>query len=170
MPLLVKLYIDNNYFEEVYLKHLPRVRNFAYGYLQDMEQSKEVAQEVFLKLWDIRETINPDKEIGSFLLVITRNICLNILKRRTIERKYLDHRTYQIQSEINYLSLSESSSASLIEKELSKELESTIGKMTEKVRSTFLLSRANNLKQQEIADMQGIALRTVESRLKAAVD
>ena len=161
---------SDKYFEEIYLKHLLRVRNFAYGYLFDMEQAKGVAQEVFLKLWDIRDTIDPQKEIGAFLLVITRNMCLNILKRRTIERKYIDHGAYQMQSEINYLSLADSTSGSLIEKELSAQIEKTLGSMTEKVRSTFLLSRANNLKQQEIADMQGIALRTVESRLKIAVE
>ncbi len=160
---------ENKYFEEVYLKHFLRIRNFAYGYLFDMEEAKGVAQEVFLKLWDIRDTIDHEKEIGAFLLVITRNMCLNILKKRTIEKKYLDYGSYQLQSEINYLSLADSTSSSLIEKEIVQTLEGAIGKMTEKVRSTFLLSRVNNLKQQEIANIQGIALRTVESRLKIAL-
>lgn len=161
---------ENKYFEEIYLKHLPRVTNFAYGYLFDMDQAKSVAQEVFIKLWDKRETIDPEKEIGAFLLVITRNMCLNILKRRTIERKYMEYGSYQMQSEINYLSLADSASGSLIEKEIGAQIEIALAKMTDKVRSTFLLSRTNNLKQQEIADLQGVALRTIESRLKTAVD
>lgn len=42
-------------FEKVYSENLHKIEFYANSFLQDMELSKEVAQNVFLKLWDKRE-------------------------------------------------------------------------------------------------------------------
>ena len=157
-------------FNQLYLKYFHKVQHVAYSYLFDTEQARGVAQEVFLKLWDKREQIDPDKEVYGYLITMTKNLCINILKRKVIEKKYKDFSNYKLQAEINLLSLSNNTTGKLIEKEISSLLDNALKMMPEKVRATFKLSRTGNLKQQEIADIQGIALRTVESRLKTSME
>ncbi|MCK9628528.1 MAG: RNA polymerase sigma-70 factor [Bacteroidales bacterium] len=157
-------------FNQFYLKYYLKIQHVAYSYLFDIESAKNVAQEVFLKLWDKRDIIDPQREVYGYLLILTKNACINILKRRLTEKKYKEFSNYRLQAEINLLSLSNKASEKIIEKEISTLLESAIKMMPEKVRSTFILSRSGDLKQKEIAEIQGIALRTVESRLKTAME
>lgn len=157
-------------FNQFYLKYYLKIQHVAYSYLFDIESAKNVAQEVFLKLWDKREIIDPQREVYGYLLILTKNACINVLKRRLTEKKYKEFSNYRLQAEINLLSLSNKTSEKIIEKEISTLLENAIKMMPEKVRSTFILSRSGDLKQKEIANIQGIALRTVESRLRTAMD
>ncbi len=157
-------------FNDFYLRYYLKIQHVAYSYLFDTESANSVAQECFLKLWDRRGAIDPEKEVYGYLLVMTKNLCINILKRRITEKKYKEFSNYRLQSEINLLSLSNNTSGKLIEKEISTLLANAIKMMPDKVRSTFILSRSGNLKQKEIADLQGVALRTVESRLKTAME
>jgi len=156
-------------FEDIYIRYMPKIQHFAFSYLSDMESAKEVAQEVFLRLWYGRDKIDPDKNIMSYLLVITRNICLNILKKRILDKRYKDGYARLQISQINYCSLADSISGKLIEKEMRIMISNAVNSMPESVRSTFLLSRTTNLKQYEIAEIQGVTLRTVESRLSMAL-
>ncbi len=156
-------------FNKHYLKYYLRIQHVAYSYLFDLESAKGVAQEVFLKLWDNRDIIDREKEVYGYLLIITKNLCINILKRRLTEKKYKNFTNFRLQSEISLMSLSNSTSGKLIEKEIANLLESAINLMPDKVRATFILSRSGKLKQKEIANIQGIALRTVESRLKTSM-
>ncbi len=156
-------------FNQQYLKYFLKIQHIAYSYLFDTEGARGVAQEVFLKLWDKRQIIDPEKEVYGYLLTITKNLCINILKRRQTEKKYKDFTNYKLQTEINLLSLSNNTSGKLIEKEITTLLDNAMKMMPEKVRSTFLLSKSGNLKQKEIAEIQGISLRTVESRLKTSM-
>ncbi|HBG23671.1 MAG: hypothetical protein A2X17_08865 [Bacteroidetes bacterium GWF2_41_61] len=161
---------DEKFFNQLYLKYYLKIQHIAYSYLFDMESAKGVAQEVFLKLWDKREIIDPEKGVYGYLLITTKNLCINILKRRITDNKFKDFSNYKLQAEINLLSLSNNTSDKLIEKEILTLLDNAMNIMPIKVRSTFILSRSGNLKQKEIADIQGVALRTVESRLKTAME
>ncbi|OFY38392.1 MAG: hypothetical protein A2X18_02675 [Bacteroidetes bacterium GWF2_40_14] len=161
---------EDIFFNQLYLKYYPKIQHVAYSYLFDMESAKGVAQEVFLKLWDKREIIDPEKGVYGYLLITTKNLCINILKRRVTEKKFMDFSNYKLQAEINMLSLSNNTSGKLIEKEISTLLDNAIKVMPDKVRSTFILSRSGKLKQKEIADLQGVSLRTVETRLKTAME
>ena len=159
----------NSFFEKAYLQYFPKVQHFAYSYLNDNESANSVAQEVFMSVWEDRAKFSEEKDILGYLIVITRNRCLNILKRRTIEEKFRGNRSRQLLDQINYQALSDNVVSGLLEKEVGTILSDTLNKMPVKVKATFLLSRSGNLKQYEIARLQGIALRTVESRLKKAI-
>lgn len=66
-------------FEEAYTVHLHKLEFYANSFLQDVELSRGVTQNVFLKLWDRRASLNWDTDMLPLLLTMTRNECLNIL-------------------------------------------------------------------------------------------
>ncbi len=51
--------------------------------LQDASEAEDATQEAFIKLWNQRQTINPER-IKPWLLKVTRNDCLDRLRRRRL--------------------------------------------------------------------------------------
>ena len=65
---------DRSAFEQIYLEYSPRIYRFAKRYTCNKEDAEEIVQDVFLKLWDIRNTLNLTQNFDSFLFTVTRNL------------------------------------------------------------------------------------------------
>lgn len=155
-------------FEEVYSSGLHRVEFYAHSFLGDMEEARSVAQEAFTKLWERRTEVDFSEDVLPFVMIIARNSCLNILRRRKIKGKYDDFAAYR-QSMFNLEVLEQASSVNIYEKEVQGLVKRALEAMPQKVKETFLLSRDKNYKNREIAELQGIGISTVEFRLASAV-
>ena len=68
-------------FNKLYELYAPRLYGFAYNLTHSAELAEEIVQEVFLKVWQIREHISPDYSFQSFLFTIARNKFLNGLRQ-----------------------------------------------------------------------------------------
>ena len=67
------------------LKILPvsnKLHRFAVLFLNDEDEAKDVVQDVFLKLWQKKETLDNVQNIEAFAMQMTRNRCLDILRDR----------------------------------------------------------------------------------------
>lgn len=154
-------------FEAAYKEYLHKLEFFANGFLQDIEHSKGVVQNVYLKIWDKRGDIDWNKDVFPLLLTMTKNECLNILKRNQLK---LQHGNWLKYAENQFLinTLTRQDQVDIYGKEVQALISKAVDAMPPKVRSTFLLSRNENLKNKEIAQIQGIGLSTVEYRLSCA--
>ena len=159
---------DHRAFEELYLIHLNKVIFFAYQYLKDMNEAREVANEVFLILWDNRASIKADKNIVSYLLTVTRNMCLNILKRHQIKARYMSKLFYDEKS-LNYEVLSDRTSELLLSNEVYNKLLKALDKMPEKTKRAFIQSRLKYMNYKEIAREQGVSEKNIEYRIGQAL-
>ena len=73
--------------EQIYIALVPTVRHVvlreAARYLSDEDDAADVAQEVMLKLWQLRGTLSGDKKmLYAYATVLSRNLCLNRLKAK----------------------------------------------------------------------------------------
>ena len=64
---------DETSFTFVYDHYWRKVYRFSEIYLNDDEEIKEAVQEVFIKLWESRASINENKDIDGLLFIMTRN-------------------------------------------------------------------------------------------------
>ena len=62
---------------------------FAAGILKDSHEAEDVVQDIFLKFWKMREKMNEIENINAFAYRMTRNVCLDHLKKRRIQ--YFDN-------------------------------------------------------------------------------
>jgi RNA polymerase sigma-70 factor (ECF subfamily) len=53
---------------------------YAQQLLNDKNDAEDVIQEVFLKLWYMREDLNSDHNIPALSITMTKHLCLNLLK------------------------------------------------------------------------------------------
>jgi RNA polymerase sigma factor (sigma-70 family) len=61
---------------------------FASSLLKDSHEAEDVVQDIFMKLWNMRDRMEEIKNINAFAYKMTRNICLDKLKGRRM--KYYD--------------------------------------------------------------------------------
>ena len=156
-------------FEQMYISNYHKIKSFCNHYLRDDNLSKNVAQDVFVSVWNNRENLDFSDELLPYLFVLAKNMCLNILKREKVKQNYSDYGKSQNRDSLNYTSLRDSSIGMLYGNEVEKLLNDALLKMPDSVRSTFCMSRFNHLKYEEIAINQKISVKTVEYRIMYAL-
>jgi len=74
---------DKTYIEQLFREHYMRMYRLAMALLKDSESSKDVVSDIFADMLSKGEV--PDVEnIGSYLLVSTRNRCVNIINHQSL--------------------------------------------------------------------------------------
>jgi RNA polymerase sigma-70 factor (ECF subfamily) len=120
-----------------------------------------------MKLWEIRETLNDQFNIRSFLYTITKNNCLNHLRNRKIALKHQENFRY-LEMQFNYEALEKIGNYLEFEA-LREKIDQAIAALPADLRETFLLSRFEDLSYKEIAFKQTISVKTVEARMSKAL-
>lgn len=155
---------DQQAFELLFHKYYFRLCAFSNKYLNDREEAQEIVQEVFVKIWEGREMIDPEDNLKAYLFKIAQNLSLNKLKRKKVESRYIEiFKLVYIENQ--EVSIHES----LFIKELEELIAKSIKKLPEQCRIVFELSRIDGLKYREIADALHISVKTVEAQMSKAL-
>lgn len=72
-------------FKQIYLKYHGRLYGLALKLVKSQELSKEIVQDVFVKVWENRSHINKELSFTAFIFRIAHNHIFNILKRASKE-------------------------------------------------------------------------------------
>lgn len=67
-----------------------RIYRMAYRLMGNREEAEDVVQEVYLKLWSMRKGLDKYDSIEALSIRITRNLCLDILRRRKTRQNAMD--------------------------------------------------------------------------------
>lgn len=140
---------------------------FANQYVKDYMLAKDVAQETFITLWNVRDNLNPQSNLRAYTFTIARNKALNILREKSFSSTDSIDKL-EINQFINSLS-SNFVSEKIEALELEKLIEKTYGEMSQKVRESFLLSRKEGLTYEQIAKKRGLSTKTVEYHMNTAL-
>lgn len=165
-PIATRIKIgDKQAFELLFRKYYVRLCGFANKYFNDPEEAREVVQEVFTKIWEGRDDINPDESLSSYLFKITSNISINRLRHKRVESKYVEiyKLVYAENTEI-------SPYQSLLAKELNNNITRALNNIPPKSKRIFDLSRMEGLKYSEIAVNLKISVKTVEAHMSKALN
>ena len=137
---------------------------FSNKYLLNPDEAQDVVQDVFMKLWESRDEIDPNESLKAYLFRITANSSISKLRRRKVKNQYDEILKFV------YIDNSESSPYnSLIERELSESITLALNKIPPQSRRVFDLSRIEGLKYSEIAEYLKISVKTVESHMSKAL-
>ena len=152
---------EHKAFEDIFAAYYNKVRYFINGLLKSEADSEELAQDIFVKLWINRKSINPQKSFNAYIYTVARNAAFNFLKHKFVETSYLGNYT-----ERNEVADSEQL---IFAKEIGLLVELTVGKMPVQRKTIYQLSRNQGLSNDEIALQLGIAKKTVENQLSLAL-
>lgn len=149
-------------FEKIYLNYYKKTLYFITGLVKSEDDAKELTQEVFIKLWTNRETLDPERSVHSYMYTIARNAAFNFLKHKLVEINYMNEYAAQnIETE--------TSDEILFAKEMALLIEMSVGKMPAQRRKIYQMSRNEGLNNEEIATRLQISKKTVENQLSLAL-
>lgn len=130
--------------------------------VKHQEVAEDLVQELFLEIWNKRETINIKSSFKSYLSRSIVNRSLNWL--RANKQIFEDAETGLMHTTDNY-----SISAELQKEELETYINGCIDDLPEKCRQVFVLSRFEQLSYKEIAAKLEISVKTVENQISKAL-
>lgn len=151
---------NSKVFETIFNDYAEDIKRFLYFKFGDLETAEDVMQDAFVKLWQNCKTTEY-KTVKSLLYTIANNLFLNIKKH---EKVVIKNQKFLIKDD-NF----ESPEFLLEEKEFLNKVENVLESLTEKQREVFLLSRIEDKKYKEIAEMLNISVKAVEKRMHKAL-
>jgi len=125
--------------------------------------SEEITQEVFMKIWVMREQLEDVEFFNAYLRTIASHTASNYLKRLANEKVILQ----KIANE--RLHISEATEETIIYNEYQAILELAIQKLPPQQKKVYLLSQHEGIKQDEIARMMNLSPYTVKEYMKNAL-
>ncbi|WP_321288724.1 RNA polymerase sigma-70 factor [uncultured Sunxiuqinia sp.] len=173
-PIHIKLFKelasgDEDAFEKLYHLYFPRLYSFSYRIIQDSGVAKDIVQNVFIRLWEIRETFAHEQP-ESFLYKMVRNASLNYIRHIKVVDNLKEKVKDQFQSqELYYIDMVGNEPYVLIEKELQDQILEVMDSLPEKCGLVFRKSRVEGLKNKEIAEQLGMSLKNVEKHISKAL-
>ncbi len=76
-------------FKLLVMPYSSRLFRMAYRLMNNREEAEDVVQEVYVKLWNMRQDLKNIKSIEALAVRITRNLCLDQLRRRKLNQEAL---------------------------------------------------------------------------------
>ncbi len=68
-----------------------KLKGFLKKALPKDEDAESIMQDVYLKLWSTRKFIQPDKNFETYLFAISRNLVIDVMRKRLHKQKYLEN-------------------------------------------------------------------------------
>ena len=136
------------------------LRNFMYYKTGNLQQSEDLMQDAFGKLWEECAKV-PFAKAKSFLFTVANNLFLNHVKHQKVVLKF-EQKPHQDRNQQTPQYLME-------EAEFKVKLETAIQNLPETQREVFLMSRIDELKYREIAARLGVSVKAVEKRMHKAL-
>jgi RNA polymerase sigma-70 factor (ECF subfamily) len=147
-------------FEKVFIFYYTKVRTFIQGYVKTMADAEELAEEVFVGLWQNHNSIDPEKSFDSYLYTIAKNKALNFLKWKYATRTITERQVPPI--------FSHSPEEEYIALEKALLIEMIVEKMPAQRKKVYQLQQ-QGLTNEEIARELETTKRNVESQVSLAL-
>jgi RNA polymerase sigma factor (sigma-70 family) len=156
-------------FDELLNRYQVKVVNTCFRYLNDKEDARDAAQDIFIKLYFALPKFKPKAQFSTWLYRIAVNHSLNMLRSKkrkqwqqamtTLGKKDLRH-TNQIKSDAT-----EDPEANLQSKEQSALVQNALAQLSTAQRTAVILHRFEGLSYKEIAAVMETSVSSVESRI-----
>jgi len=152
-------------FNELFREYEQPLYLFAFKMLKSEMAAKDIIQDVFLKLWLIRDKISEVKSISSFLYKLTENKVIDHLRASASDQKKrqaLWRRLHQSQEQNVGINVEAKQYHAIIQQ--------AIEQLPPQRRAVYLLSQAEDRPRKEIASLLQISPHTVRNQLAKAIE
>lgn len=128
--------------------------------LRSEELAEDILQDIFIKIWEVRHTVNPELSFGALLYKMAANLSKNVYRRNVYDQ--LMRR--QINPDYSYNPIEESLSQS----EAKGLLQAALNKLTPRQREVYIMHKIDGLSYQEISSRLNISASAINHHIQEA--
>ena len=154
---------DKSAFESLFRSQYSSLCTYANKFVQDVDTSEEIVQELFSQIWQKKEDLNITGSIESYLFRAVHNSCLNFIKHESIKDKYKQQTISDFTENIHAFPVD------MEVNELHKKNLVTIDLLPQERKKVFTMNRFEGFKYKEIAEKLNISVKTVENQMGKAL-
>jgi RNA polymerase sigma-70 factor (ECF subfamily) len=164
---------DADAFDRLFVKHMRNIVNFTYRFVRNREIAEELAQEVFLKVYENAAGYRVQAKFTSWLYKIATNVCLNEIRKPQFRAPHQsmhaspydggneEERTPEFGTTAGPDKIFE-------RKDLSRIIKRALAQIPEKQRIAFILNKYQELSYSEVADILNCSEKAVKSLIHRA--
>jgi RNA polymerase sigma-70 factor (ECF subfamily) len=156
-------------YEQLFEHYKDKIFSFAWKILRSKVDSEEAVQETFIKLYMNFERLDPAGSVSSLIFTTTKNICIDILRKRKTKLS-LAHPMMMHEGWENKAAQTERPEDILILKETTQILQAAIDKLPKAYRHMVYQRYMLDMSMEEIVASNQVKMNTVKSRLKRGRD
>lgn len=148
--------------EALFRTAYPALVRYARGLSAEGDpEAQDVVQDVFIRLWERRRTLDPERSIKALLYTMVRHRTFNQMRNATNRETLLQT--------MDTGKPAPSPDAQADAELLGARLRTWIDELPERRREAFRLSRFDGLSYEEIARVMEVSVRTVENHIRLAL-
>jgi RNA polymerase sigma-70 factor, ECF subfamily len=132
--------------------------------INDADTAKDIVQNVFLRFWNMKDTVIINTTIDGYLYKAVINETLNYLDSKKRITVSIDD------SETQHILTGQTIEEEIHYNELQEKVNTLLNQLPPKCRRVFMLSRFENMTYKEIASFLEISENTVDNHIKKALD
>lgn len=148
-------------FERFFKAYYTPALHYCTTMVNDKEVAEDIVQRLFVSIWEKRNEIEIHTSARAYLYKTVYNASLDHIKHEKVRQKHRQQSHRIIEQSIY--------TDTVLEKELSRQIEDAIARLPEQCGKIFRLSRFEHLKYREIAQELNISEKTVESQMSKAL-
>ena len=152
---------DGSAFEQLFRLYCQPLIHFARRFVQDTAIAEGVVQDVFLAMWANRSRLDPTRNIKTYLYTAAKNQALKHLRHSDVEARS--------EPEITRDLTRQKTPEEEWREKIGAAVHEAIAALPEKCRLIFAMNRFDQLTYAEIAEVQEISIKTVETQMGRAL-
>ena len=142
-------------FRKVFLPEGRRLYALAFRYLNNREEAEDAVQDVFIKMWEMRKSLDKYNDPLALSVTMTRNKCIDRLRKW----KFIDNK--EVNADFPEHDNSPSPFDELVMSENIRILQEIIGKLPQPYREVIELKEIRGLSYEEISQLNDCNINTL---------
>ncbi len=150
-------------FDSLFEVYSPKLFGFALKYFKNESDSEELVQEVFVQVWEHRQSLKSELSFKSYLFTIALNLIRKFFNKKAISLHSLENLQYDSEIPDNQAIQNENYET------IMKQINLIIGQMPPRRREIFIKSKMEGKSSKEIAAELNISAGTVDNQVSEAL-
>lgn len=171
---LIELFRKGNeeVFEEIVRRYQKKVYNTTYRMMGNHEDASDLAQEAFIRIYRNLRSFQGKSSFSTWLFTITTNVCRDELRKRQrrLQAQSLSEPVQFDDGEVEREIADDSMAPEVmsLHREMQDEIQAVIEQLPSEQKEAIILREFQGLSYEEIAEISGVAVGTIKSRISRA--
>jgi RNA polymerase sigma factor, sigma-70 family len=159
---------DESCFEKLVERNKQRVFNIAYRYVGNAHDAEDVAQQVFINIYNAKGSYSPKAQFTTWLYTICKNTCLKTFRKKRLNTVSIDS-GMELEDDTVQFQLPDKDGSSPLQEVIIAErdnaVKEAIDSLPENQKIALILFKYEQLSYEKIAEITGFTVKAVKSLL-----